>query len=146
MDGVRLRQAEPGDVTHFHDHESDPEALRRANFPVRDRETFVAHWERNIFGEPTVRARAVLVDGELAGNIVAWWQEGRRFVGYWLARRCWGRGIGTAALRQFLTEEQVRPLYADTDAGNTASAKLLQRCGFRLVPTEGQTPVLLVLD
>ena len=77
---------------------------------------------------------------------MAWWQEGRRFVGYWLARPFWGRGIGTAALRLFLTEEQVRPLYADTDVGNTASARLLERCGFRRVETESATVLLLVLD
>jgi hypothetical protein len=34
-------------------------------------------------------------------NIVAWWQDDRRFVGYWFGQRFWGR-VGTAALRQFL--------------------------------------------
>jgi RimJ/RimL family protein N-acetyltransferase len=146
MSQVELRPVEPEDVAHFHEHERDPEALRRANFPVRDRETFVAHWERNILGEPSVRAVAVLVDGQLAGNIVAWWQEGRRYVGYWLAREFWGRGIGTAALRRFLTEEPVRPLYADTDFGNTASAKLLERCGFQRIAAESEAHLLLVLE
>ena len=61
MSELELRQAGPDDVTHFYDHERDPEALRRANFPARDRETFVAHWERNILGEPTV------LDGERDG-------------------------------------------------------------------------------
>ncbi|HZM84534.1 MAG TPA: GNAT family N-acetyltransferase [Candidatus Limnocylindrales bacterium] len=146
MTQPQLRPARPDDIAHFYDHESDPEARRRANFPPRDLATFTAHWENKILGNPTVRARAVLVDGELVGNVVAWWQEDRRYVGYWLARECWGRGIGTAALRLFLTEEAVRPLYADTDAGNTASAKLLERCGFRRVSAEGEPNLLLVLE
>ncbi len=144
---LELREAGLGDVIRFYDHEADPEALRRANFAGRDRATFVAHWQRTILGDLTVRARAVLVDGQLAGNIVAWWHEQRRYVGYWLAREFWGRGVGTAALRRFLAEELERPLYADTDVANTASVRLLERCGFRpkQVDGEGRTR-LRVLD
>jgi len=40
------------------------------------------------------------------------------------------------ALRQFLQREQVRPLYAEPFVGNTASARLLERCGFRRVGTD----------
>ncbi|GIG01115.1 GNAT family N-acetyltransferase [Catellatospora citrea] len=47
--------------------------------------------------------------------------------------RVWCRGVGTAALRQFLQREQIRPLHADAFAGNTASVRLLERCGFRRV-------------
>jgi RimJ/RimL family protein N-acetyltransferase len=77
----------------------------------------------------------VTVDGKTAGNVVAWWQDGRRSVGYWFGREFWGRGAGTRALTQFLELEQTRPLYADTDVGNTASIRLLERCGFRRVET-----------
>ncbi|MBB5774788.1 GNAT family N-acetyltransferase [Nonomuraea jabiensis] len=44
--------------------------------------------------------QAVLVEGEVAGNIVAWWEEDRRFIGYWFGREFWGRGIGTRAARR----------------------------------------------
>src|SRR4051812_23432521 len=39
----------------------------------------------------------VTVDGRPAGNIVAWWQDGQRYVGYWFGREFWGRGVGTRA-------------------------------------------------
>jgi RimJ/RimL family protein N-acetyltransferase len=67
---------------------------------------------------------------------MAWWRDDRRFTGYWLGQRFWGRGIGTTALRQFLQREQIRPLYADPFTGNTASVRLLERCGFRRVGTD----------
>ncbi|CAM5286529.1 hypothetical protein SBADM41S_00271 [Streptomyces badius] len=56
--------------------------------------------------------QTVLVDGETAGNIVAWWEEDRRFLGYWFGRPYWGRGIGTEALTAFLERETARRLYA----------------------------------
>ncbi|WP_308250938.1 GNAT family N-acetyltransferase [Nonomuraea rhizosphaerae] len=49
----------------------------------------------------------------------------RRFLGYWLGRAFWGRGVGTRALGLFLELEKTRPLYADPFEGNTASVRLL---------------------
>jgi RimJ/RimL family protein N-acetyltransferase len=34
-------------------------------------------------------------------------------------------------LKQYLALETTRPLYADPHVGNTASVRLLERCGFR---------------
>lgn len=146
MTQVHLREVEPADIPHLFDHENDPEARRGANFPARDLATFSEHWQRNILGDPRVRARAVEVDGELAGNLVAWWQGTRRYVGYWFAREFWGRGVGTTALRLFLAEESVRPLYADTDVGNEPSVRLLERCGFRRTTAASVGTLLLVLE
>jgi RimJ/RimL family protein N-acetyltransferase len=128
---VRLREVEERDLEVFFEHQLDPEAARLANFPSRDRERFMAHWRTRVLGDPTGLVRTVTVDGEPAGNVVAWWEQDRRFVGYWFGRRWWGRGIATRALTLFLEQERFRPLYADPAAGNTASVRLLERCGFR---------------
>jgi RimJ/RimL family protein N-acetyltransferase len=146
---VRLREVEAADLEVFFEHQRDEEAARTANFPSRDRERFMAHWTTRVLGDPDAFARTVTVDGEPAGNVVAWWQEGRRFVGYWFGREWWGRGIGTRALGLFLERERHRPLYADPHAGNTASIRLLERCGFRAAGTvwyDGQEHRMLVLD
>jgi RimJ/RimL family protein N-acetyltransferase len=93
-----------------------------------------------------VLARAVTADGQPAGHVVSWWKEDRRFVGYWLGRRFWGRGI--AALASFLDLEPVRPLYADPYAGNTASIRPLEKCGFQEEGRDlddGDEYILLVL-
>ena len=112
-DDVRLRDVEEPDLEVFFEHQVDPEAARLANFPSRDRERFMTHWRTKVLEDPTVLVQTVTVDGEPAGSVVAWWDEDRRFVGYWFGRQFWGRGIGTRALTQFLEREETRPLHAD---------------------------------
>lgn len=134
-DEVRLRDVEQADLEEFFQQEQDPEAARRSKFAPRDRETFMTHWTTKVLGDPTIFLQAVTVDGELAGNIVAWWEKDERFIGYWLGRQFWGRGIGTKALTLFLQREKARPLYADPFVGNTGSVRLLERCGFQQAGT-----------
>ncbi|MFD6275948.1 GNAT family N-acetyltransferase [Streptomyces sp. NPDC060209] len=132
---VRLRDAGQADLEVFLAQEHDPEAARRSNFPPREREAFMTHWKTKVLGDPSVFVQAVTVDGELAGNLVAWWEEDRRFIGYWLGREYWGRGIGTQALALFLDRETNRPLHADPFSGNTGSVRLLEKHGFRRTET-----------
>jgi RimJ/RimL family protein N-acetyltransferase len=149
VDGVVLRPVEDDDVEIFHRYESDPEASRRAAFPAREREAFFRHWAK-IRVDPTVVLRTVLTDDEVAGNIVAWEQDGQYWVGYWFGRAYWGRGIGTAALRLFLAEVDWRPLYADPAEQNVGSVRLLEKVGFHRAAEQppskdGVLYVLLVL-
>ncbi|MEU5703756.1 GNAT family N-acetyltransferase [Streptomyces aurantiacus] len=158
---VRLRSVEEADLEVFFEQEHDAEAIRRSRFTPRPRDRFMTHWATRILGDDTVLVRTVDVAGAPAGSIVAWWEEKengdgdgdgdgtRRFIGYWLGRSHWGRGIGTEALALFLREERTRPLYADPFAGNTASVRLLERHGFRRAGTlrhGDDVHVLLVLD
>ncbi|TDC80450.1 N-acetyltransferase [Streptomyces hainanensis] len=146
---MELRDVGPADLEVFFAQEQDPEAARRSRFSPRERDTFMTHWTTKVLGEPTVFVQAVTVDGELAGNFVAWWAEGRRFIGYWLGRQFWGRGIGTRALALFLEREKARPLHADPYLGNTGSVRLLEKHGFRRTETVWYAEnehVMLVLD
>ncbi|TFI19745.1 GNAT family N-acetyltransferase [Streptomyces sp. 4R-3d] len=146
---VRLRDVGLADLEEFFAQEQDPEAVQRSNFPPREREAFMAHWTTKVLGDSTVFVQAVTVDGELAGNVVAWWGEGRRFIGYWLGRQYWGRGIGTQALALFLEREKARPLHADPFIGNTGSVRLLEKHGFRRTETVWygeHEHIMLVLD
>ncbi|WP_285568255.1 GNAT family N-acetyltransferase [Streptomyces sp. RTGN2] len=148
-DQVSLRDVEPDDLEEFFAQEHDPEAVQRSKFPPREREAFMTHWATKVLGDPTNFVQAITVDGELAGNAVAWWDEGRRFIGYWLGRQYWGRGIGTQALALFLEREQARPLNADPYVGNTGSVRLLEKLGFRRTETVryGENEhIMLVLD
>jgi RimJ/RimL family protein N-acetyltransferase len=132
-DDVRLRDVEIADLEVFFDHENDPEAVRRSNLPPRDRETFMTHWRTRILEDAGAFAQTVTVHGEPAGNITSWWDDDKRFVGYRLGRAYWNRGIGTRSMFKFLELETIRPLYADAFPANTASVRLLERCGFRHV-------------
>ncbi|MEU9321632.1 GNAT family N-acetyltransferase [Streptomyces sp. NPDC048295] len=148
-DQVCLRDVELADLEVFFAQEHDPEAARRSNFPPRERDAFMTHWATRVLGDPAVFVQAVTVDGVLAGNLVAWWDEDRRFIGYWFGRRYWGRGIGARALALFLEREKARPLHADPFLGNTGSVRLLEKHGFRRTETVWYAEnehIMLVLD
>lgn len=132
---VLLREVTEDDLEVFLAYEHDPEAVRRSRFTPRPRDAFLKHWRERVLGDPGNLVRAVIVDGEVAGNICSWWQGEDRYVGYWLGRAYWARGIGTEALAAFLREEHTRPLYADPYSGNTASVRLLKKHGFEHTDT-----------
>jgi RimJ/RimL family protein N-acetyltransferase len=132
---VRLRDVERADLEVFFEQQQDPEAVTRSKVPPRERERFMTHWSAKVLGDPTVNVQTITVDDEPAGHVVAWWVEDRRFVGYWLGRPYWGRGVGTEAVALFLQQEPTRPLYADPFVGNTASVRVLEKCGFRRIET-----------
>jgi len=57
-------------------------------------------------------------------------------VGYWLGHGYWGRGIMTTAVglltvHAFAAEPELRRLYAMPYATNAASARVLEKCGYR---------------
>jgi RimJ/RimL family protein N-acetyltransferase len=136
MSEVVLRDLVEADLEVLYEQQREEEAVRRAQFPARDREPFMTHWRTKVLADPANAVQIVVAGSEVAGSFMAWWRDDRRFIGYWLGQRFWGRGVGTAALRQFLQREQIRPLYADPFIGNTASVKLLERCGFHRVGTD----------
>jgi ribosomal-protein-alanine N-acetyltransferase len=57
-------------------------------------------------------------------------------IGYWLGREFWGRGIATAALRlvtghAFRMNPELRRLWAVPYSSNPASARVLEKAGYR---------------
>ena len=66
----------------------------------------------------------------VAGNIGSWEQDGKRFVGYWVGREFWGKGVATRALQEFVGEVTKRPLHAWVAASNVGSIRVLEKCGF----------------
>jgi RimJ/RimL family protein N-acetyltransferase len=124
-----LRDVDPSDVDAFFEHQSDPEAAAMAVFPARDREAFDSHWRRLLADDSLVK-RTIVDDGAVAGNIGCWTQDGQRFVGYWVGRDFWGRGLATTALSELMAEIPERPVHAWVAATNTGSIRVLQKCGF----------------
>ena len=117
----------------------------------RTRVEFDALWAR-LLGSPPPRlvARAIEADGVLVGMINCFQRPGLPeegatmtedgtvrgeldFVGYWLGREHWGRGIATRALAALLDEVKVRPLLARAATSNVASLRVLRRCGFVVI-------------
>ena len=142
---VVLREVVEDDLPILFEHQIDPVAYRMAGFTPRDRDAFMTHWRQNILGVATAQKRAIVCDGEVVGHVVCFDRDGKREVGYWIAREHWGRGIATRALSRFLEDLPERPLYAGVARWNVASVRVLEKCGFRVETEEGDD-VLLVLE
>jgi RimJ/RimL family protein N-acetyltransferase len=127
---VELRAVEDGDLDELYEHQLDVEAAAMAGFPSRGRKAFLAHWARSR-PDPSVITRSVVADGQLAGSLSVFPDVGKRAVGYWIGKEHWGHGIATAALRSFLDSYPERPLHAWVLMSNSASRRVLEKCGFR---------------
>ncbi len=84
---------------------------------------------------------AIVVDDQAVGGI-GWVPHGdvERFsaeFGYWLAEPCWGRGLMSAVVCDFVDyiwrETDLVRLYAGIFAFNAASGRVLEKAGFRRV-------------
>jgi RimJ/RimL family protein N-acetyltransferase len=127
-----LREVVAGDLPVLYEYEHDPGAAAMAAFPPRDRDAFMAHWAK-ILANDSVLARTVLSEGEVAGNVGCWEDDGRRFVGYWIGRKFWGHGLATQALAELVRIVDARPLHAHVVESNAASIRVLEKCGFVVV-------------
>ena len=149
---IRLREVEPGDLPLFFAHQQDPVAAGLAAFTSRDRAAFDAHWAK-ILADPANLVRTIAVEcgvspesaEQVAGNVCSFTRDGLREVGYWIDRAYWGRGVATAALAAYLRVEQTRPLHAGVAKHNTASLRVLQKCGF-VFHADDDTHTILVLE
>ncbi|MFD1145594.1 GNAT family N-acetyltransferase [Saccharothrix hoggarensis] len=129
---VELREVTAADVLVFFEHQRDPEAVRMAAFTSADpddRAAFLVRWARILADESTV-TRTVVFDGQVVGHIGRFTQFGEPEVTYWIDREHWGKGLATAALRLFLDDDPVRPLFARTAVDNVGSLRVLAKCGF----------------
>jgi RimJ/RimL family protein N-acetyltransferase len=129
-----LRAVVDTDLAIFFEHQRDPEAVRMAAFPSRDRDAFLTHWAK-LRREPSNIIRAIIWDEQVAGNIGSWIAGGQRLLGYWIGREFWGRGVATAALAAFVAEVKERPLQAFVATHNIGSIRVLEKCEFVQSPT-----------
>jgi len=128
-----LQAVRPADLPFFFAYQLDPEANQMAAFTAKDptdRAAFDAHWQR-ILADPAVIIRTILVNGQVAGSVLSYEDEGKPEVSYWLGRDYWGQGIATWALKEFLAvHNQTRPIYARVAKDNLRSRRVLAKCGF----------------
>ncbi len=131
-----LRDVTDDDLPVFFEHQLDKEANYMAAFTAKDptnREAFLAHWRR-ILTDETVIIQTIIVDGQVAGSVSSYEEEGKPEVTYWLGKAFWGKGIATWALKEFLgRKNQTRPIYARVAKDNPGSRRVLEKCGFQII-------------
>jgi ribosomal-protein-alanine N-acetyltransferase len=137
---IKLREFKPGDETLLVSYLND-EAVTKfisARLPQPYTNEAAAWWVST--GSKMGIVRAITKDGELVGSISATVGDFERQksaeIGYWIAQQFWGEGFASQALAElsktiFANTEIVR-LYAPVFEGNQASARVLEKCGFKL--------------
>lgn len=133
MPNLTLRPVLSTDLLILFEQQLDPQAVAMSAYPSKDRGEFMRHWE-GIMRNKSITARTIIYKEKIAGHLICW-KEGKyeQRVGYWIGRQFWGRGIATSALREFLAEVRVRPLYAEVANHNVASKRVLEKNGFELL-------------
>ena len=124
-----LREVVESDLPILYEYECDSEAAAMAGFPSRERDAFMAHWAKTLANDSAL-TMAIVADDQVAGNIGCWEADGRRFVGYWIGREFWGRGLATQAVAELAGIVEARPLYAHVLKSNVASIRVLEKNGF----------------
>ena len=132
---VRLRDVEASDLALFFEHQRDPVAVALVMFKSRDAAEFAQHWAK-LLADNSCLKKTIVFDDQVVGHIGSWTSDGKREIGYWIDRACWGRGIATEAISAFLRLEQTRPLYAGVAKHNAASIRVLQKCGFTFLESD----------
>ena len=129
---VTLRALLDDDLPILFEQQRDPVAVQMAAFTAKDPDdwpAYLAHMAK-VRADPTITNRVILVEGEVAGSIAVHSWFGEPEITYWIGREFWESGVATAALRLFLAEVATRPLYGRAAADNTASIRVLEKCGF----------------
>jgi RimJ/RimL family protein N-acetyltransferase len=131
-----LRNVVNDDLPLFFEYQLDQEANYMAAFTAKDptnREAFMEHWHRILADEINI-VQTILFNGQVAGSVSSYEEEGKPEVTYWLGKEYWGKGIATGALREFLAKKnQIRPIYARVAKDNPGSRRVLEKCGFKII-------------
>ena len=77
-----------------------------------------------------------MVDETIVGSIAKFEMEGDTEITYWIDRNFWRKGIATTALKNFLTIENIRPIFGRVAFDNFGSQKVIEKCGFVKIGTD----------
>lgn len=132
---VYLRDVIPADLAAFYDQQLDPEANFMAAFTSKnatDRTAFNIHWEK-ILADSKIVVRTILAGRKIAGYVLhhSWFDDPE--ITYWLGREFWGKGIASQAVKLFLEQQKLRPLYGRVAKDNLGSRRVLEKNGFVVI-------------
>lgn len=140
-----LRELTEDDFDAVHAYGSDPEVVEFVPWGPNTEQVTRDFLERNIRkAEADPRQDFVFGvvphdTGRLVGSIGLYCNGHQAMLGYAFGREAWGRGYATEAARAMVGMAfevlHLRRVWASCDPDNTASARVLQKCGMTL---EGQ--------
>jgi len=132
IDRINLRDYKIGDLKFYFEFQRDRTANYTAAFTLKNPDSwteFRDHWDR-ILNDDEIIVKSITFNEKVIGNILSFVLDNEREVSYWIDKNYWGRGVATNALKTFLLEYKLRPLYARTAFDNIGSIRVLEKCGF----------------
>lgn len=132
MKDIKLRPTVVNDLETLFKIQLNEEANYQAAFTSKDsqnKEAYIAKYTR-LLSDPTVNNQTILVGTVIAGSIAKFVMEGDAEITYWIDKSFWGKGIATAALKDFLKIEETRPIFGRVAFDNIGSQRVLEHCGF----------------
>jgi RimJ/RimL family protein N-acetyltransferase len=141
-DRVVIRALRRDDVTRFTSYRNDPSVARYQDWDLpytRDHAHALIDEQEHVTGPVPGRWVQLAVDhgDEMIGDIALWLSDDGHLamIGYTLAADAQGRGLATEAvgslLDRLIEQPTVHRIAATLDPANIASARLLERLGFR---------------
>ena len=129
---ITLTQTEKDDLNAFFQFQLDKEANYLAAFTSKDPHDKTAYIEKysKFLTDAAINMRTIKVNEVIAGSIAKFVMENDAEITYWIDKKFWGQGIATAALKNFLKMETIRPIYGRVAFDNYGSQKVLEKCGF----------------
>lgn len=132
MTKITLRPVLESDLPILFEHQLDRDAVALSAYPSKDRGEFMRHWE-GILKNKSITARTIMYKEKIVGHVLCWKEKYEQRLGYWVSKQFWRRGIATSAVKEFLVEVKIRPLYAEVANHNLASKRVLEKNGFELL-------------
>lgn len=135
---LKLRPTEHADLALLFEFQLDKEAIHLAAFTPKDptdKEAYIEKYTK-ILNDPKKNNQTILVDDIIIGSIAKFELHGDTEITYWIDRNYWGKGIATAALKNFLILENTRPIFGRVAFDNIGSQRTLEKCGFVKIGTD----------
>jgi len=104
-------------------------------YTEKDAKIWLKYCKKNVDKNENI-LYAIELDDEMIGGISLHQKAGHCYeTGYWIGEPYWGKGFATEALNKVLdfafTELQIVRVQAFIFEGNTASERVLEKCGFK---------------
>lgn len=129
---ITLTRTKEDDLNTLFQFQVDEKANFLAAFTSKDPTDKDAYIEKHAkhLKDPTINMMTIKVNDVIIGSVAKFIMENKAEITYWIDKNLWGQGYATAALKEFLKIEHVRPLYGRVAFDNYSSQKVLEKCGF----------------
>lgn len=135
---ITLTNTEEEDLNLFYQFQLNEEANYLAAFTFKDPNNKAAYIEKytKLLHDPTVNMKTIKMNDEIVGSVAKFFIKEEAAVSYWIDQKFWGQGITSAALKDFLAAEKIRPVYAYVAFDNYGSQRVLEKNGFVKIGTD----------